>query len=163
MLAVINPKYRSLSDLLAATVPASIRADGAGATSVASSMAGMKDKDGVGEAQALEDLRRMIAKNRVLKSMIGMGYYDTHTPPVILRNILENPGWYTRCVFFAAPANVTRRRPPVLSLTPPPPPPSQLHAVPGGDFPGPARVPAQLPDDGGGPHGHGHFQRVPAG
>ena len=47
------------------------------------------------ERQALADLRAMAAKNQVFRSFLGMGYYDTVTPPVILRNILENPGWYT--------------------------------------------------------------------
>src|SRR5664279_5338562 len=47
------------------------------------------------EAQALAKLRAIAAGNRVLKSYIGLGYYDTHTPGVILRNILENPAWYT--------------------------------------------------------------------
>src|SRR5574343_232204 len=48
-----------------------------------------------GEAQALAELKAIAAKNRVLKSFIGQGYYGTHTPGVILRNILENPAWYT--------------------------------------------------------------------
>ena len=47
------------------------------------------------EAQALAELKRIAAKNRVLKSFIGQGYHGTHTPGVILRNILENPAWYT--------------------------------------------------------------------
>jgi glycine dehydrogenase len=51
--------------------------------------------DAVDEAQALEELRAIARKNRVLKSYIGQGYYGTHTPGVILRNILENPAWYT--------------------------------------------------------------------
>jgi glycine dehydrogenase len=47
------------------------------------------------EAEVLAALRRLAAKNRVLRSLIGMGYYGTHTPTVILRNVLENPAWYT--------------------------------------------------------------------
>ncbi len=49
----------------------------------------------VGEAQALAELRALAAGNQVLKSYIGQGYHGTHTPGVILRNILENPAWYT--------------------------------------------------------------------
>ena len=47
------------------------------------------------EAAALAELKAMAAKNQIFKSHIGQGYYDTHTPGVILRNILENPAWYT--------------------------------------------------------------------
>ena len=47
------------------------------------------------EAQALAELKAIAAKNRVLKSFIGQGYHGTHTPGVILRNVLENPAWYT--------------------------------------------------------------------
>ena len=49
----------------------------------------------VTEAQALEEMRAIASKNQVLKSFIGQGYHGTHTPGVILRNILENPAWYT--------------------------------------------------------------------
>jgi glycine dehydrogenase len=49
----------------------------------------------VTEAAALAELKAMAAKNKVFKSFIGQGYYGTHTPGVILRNILENPAWYT--------------------------------------------------------------------
>ena len=47
------------------------------------------------EAQALAELKAIAAKNQVLRSHIGQGYHGTHTPGVILRNVLENPAWYT--------------------------------------------------------------------
>ncbi len=47
------------------------------------------------EHQALADLKAIASKNIIQKSCIGMGYYDTLTPKVILRNVMENPGWYT--------------------------------------------------------------------
>jgi glycine dehydrogenase len=47
------------------------------------------------ESEALQALREIMAQNKVCRSYIGQGYYDTITPPVIQRNILENPGWYT--------------------------------------------------------------------
>ena len=51
--------------------------------------------DPLTETQALAELRRMASRNQVLTSMIGLGYYDTITPAVIRRNVLENPAWYT--------------------------------------------------------------------
>ena len=47
------------------------------------------------EAEALAELRALAARNQVWRTYIGMGYCATHTPPVIQRNVLENPGWYT--------------------------------------------------------------------
>ena len=47
------------------------------------------------EAEALAELRALAARNQVWRSYLGMGYCATHTPPVIQRNVLENPGWYT--------------------------------------------------------------------
>lgn len=68
--------------------------DGIVPRSIARSQA-MKLPPAVTEAQALQELRAMASRNRVFKSFIGQGYYGTHTPGVILRNILENPAWYT--------------------------------------------------------------------
>ena len=51
--------------------------------------------DSRSEPEALNYLQSLAAKNKVFKSYIGLGYHDTIMPPVILRNVLENPGWYT--------------------------------------------------------------------
>ncbi|MFC7459658.1 aminomethyl-transferring glycine dehydrogenase [Hydrogenophaga defluvii] len=56
---------------------------------------GMKLPEAVTEAVALAELKAIAQQNQVFKSFIGQGYYGTHTPGVILRNILENPAWYT--------------------------------------------------------------------
>jgi len=49
----------------------------------------------VSEVEAITELRELASQNQVKKSLIGLGYYGTITPPVILRNVLENPAWYT--------------------------------------------------------------------
>ena len=49
----------------------------------------------VTEAQALAELKTIAQQNKVMRNFIGQGYYGTHIPGVILRNILENPAWYT--------------------------------------------------------------------
>jgi glycine dehydrogenase len=54
------------------------------------------------EFEALSQLRQIAGRNRVLRSFIGMGYYDCITPPVIQRNVLENPGWYTQYTPYQA-------------------------------------------------------------
>ena len=82
MLEVIG--VASVDELLDQTVPESIRTReplnlGASCT----------------EKEGLAVLREIANKNKVNKSYIGQGYYDTIVPPVILRNVLENPGWYT--------------------------------------------------------------------
>src|SRR5207253_3271408 len=51
--------------------------------------------DAKGEQEAQDELKAMASKNRVVKAYIGQGYYGTLTPGVILRNVLENPAWYT--------------------------------------------------------------------
>ncbi|MCL4140447.1 UNVERIFIED_CONTAM: hypothetical protein GTU68_032239, partial [Idotea baltica] len=51
--------------------------------------------DGVDESAALEQIRKLASRNKVLRSLIGMGYHDCHTPSVIRRNVIENPSWYT--------------------------------------------------------------------
>ena len=82
MLAVLG--YPSRAALMDAIVPAAIRRGAPLALPAATT-----------EASALTRLKAVAAKNRVLKSFIGQGYYGTHTPGVILRNVLENPAWYT--------------------------------------------------------------------
>ena len=51
---------------------------------------------GLSESDALDELQRIASRNKINRSFIGMGYYDCKTPAVILRNVLENPGWYTQ-------------------------------------------------------------------
>ena len=51
--------------------------------------------EGVSEYELLAQLKKMVSKNKVFRSYIGMGYHDTITPTVIQRNIFENPVWYT--------------------------------------------------------------------
>ncbi|MES2304841.1 MAG: aminomethyl-transferring glycine dehydrogenase [Gemmatimonadota bacterium] len=76
--------YPTLNAFIDAVVPASIR------------MANpLKLPAGQGEHEVLATMRALAAKNQVFRSYIGMGYNGTFTPPVIQRNILENPGWYT--------------------------------------------------------------------
>src|SRR5512137_2016151 len=82
MLAVLG--YPSRAALMDALVPAAIRR-----------RKPLALPGPMTEVEALSRLRAIAAKNRVLKSYIGQGYYGTHTPGVILRNILENPAWYT--------------------------------------------------------------------
>jgi glycine dehydrogenase len=82
MLAVLG--LDSLDELIDAAVPASIR-----------HKQSLKLGAPVSENEALNKLRILAGKNRSTRSYIGLGYYDTFTPNVILRNVLENPGWYT--------------------------------------------------------------------
>jgi glycine dehydrogenase len=82
MLAVVG--YGSLDELVADAIPEAIKAfDPLDLPPAAS------------EAEVLEELRALAGRNRPLTSMIGLGYSDTITPPVIRRQVVENPGWYT--------------------------------------------------------------------
>lgn len=73
----------TLDALIEETVPAAIR------------RAPLKLAEPCPEAEALARLKAIAGKNVVKKAMIGLGYAETQTPKVILRNVLENPGWYT--------------------------------------------------------------------
>lgn len=83
MLAEIG--VESLDELIDSTVPQSIRMG-----------APLQLGEGLSEYELLEELKARAAENRLFRSFIGMGYSDCFTPPVIQRNILENPGWYTQ-------------------------------------------------------------------
>ncbi|WP_328474112.1 aminomethyl-transferring glycine dehydrogenase [Actinoplanes sp. NBC_00393] len=76
--------YNSVGELMDAAIPEVIRWHG--------------DLDlpaGISEEEAIAELRAIAGRNTVATSMIGLGYYGTHTPAVIKRNVLENPAWYT--------------------------------------------------------------------
>ena len=85
------------------------------------------------EPEVLDELRAIAARNEVFKSFIGMGYHACHTPTVILRNVLENPAWYTAYTPYQ----------PEISQ-------GRLEAL------------LELPDDGHGPHWARHRQRFAA-
>ncbi|TWU48587.1 Glycine dehydrogenase (decarboxylating) [Rubripirellula tenax] len=83
--------FKTLDEMTTATVPAEIRLD--------------RELDipaPRGEAEFLNALKSIASKNKVYRSCIGMGYTGTVTPPVILRNVLENPGWYTQYTPYQA-------------------------------------------------------------
>lgn len=82
MLKTVGAK--SIEELIAQTVPSAIRFQEE-----------LDVPEGISEFEYLNELKALAGKNRVFKSYIGLGYYGTVTPPPILRNILENPGWYT--------------------------------------------------------------------
>ena len=83
MLAAVGAD--SLDDLMAESLPAAIRMQGPLALG-----------EGISEYELMGRLRELASQNRIHRSFIGMGYSDCITPPVIQRNILENPGWYTQ-------------------------------------------------------------------
>src|SRR3954464_6849442 len=75
--------HGSRADLVDEAVPAAIH------------HAGLDLPPAADEEAVLAELRALAGQNRVVRSMIGLGYYDTVTPPVIRRGVLEDPGWYT--------------------------------------------------------------------
>jgi glycine dehydrogenase len=80
-----------MDDLTGRTVPDAIRMDHK-----------LRLPKAISEAEYLRQLKDISLKNKVYKTYIGQGYYDTHTPSVILRNIFENPGWYTQYTPYQA-------------------------------------------------------------
>jgi glycine dehydrogenase len=95
MLALLG--YRTIDELVDATIPSSIR------LGRPLRLTGLTDRpEGDSEFHVLRRLREIAAQNQVFKSFIGMGYHGTITPPVIQRNILENPGWYTQYTPYQA-------------------------------------------------------------
>ncbi|QRN40588.1 MAG: aminomethyl-transferring glycine dehydrogenase [Neisseriaceae bacterium] len=82
MLSVLG--FTSLDDFINQVIPPSIRFKGELAINEAKT-----------EREALIDIKKIVSKNKIFKSYLGQGYYPTFLPTVILRNLLENPGWYT--------------------------------------------------------------------
>ncbi len=119
MLAAINAT--SLEHVIEETVPADIRLPEPLNLSAPKS-----------ETQMLAELSDIATQNTIKRSLIGQGYYHTHTPPPILRNVLENPGWYT------AYTPISR------------------------DIARPIRILTELPANGNGLNGDGFGQRVAA-
>ncbi len=91
--------YASMEDFIEDVVPADIRL-----SSTLTLNIGGKSSNGQGylEEDALDALKHLASQNKVFRSYIGMGYYNCHVPPVIQRNILENPGWYTQYTPYQA-------------------------------------------------------------
>jgi glycine dehydrogenase len=89
MLALLG--HKNLDDLIDAAVPKKIRPGKK-----------LNLPAARGEFEALAELKKIASQNQVSRSFIGMGYYDCITPPVIQRNVLENPGWYTQYTPYQA-------------------------------------------------------------
>jgi len=89
MLAAIGAS--SLEELISKTIPDAIRIK-----------TDLEVPAAISEFEYLTELKKVAAKNKVFKSYIGQGYYDTITPSVILRNLFENPGWYTQYTPYQA-------------------------------------------------------------
>lgn len=89
MLKVLS--YGSLDELVDTAVPKDIQ-----------DKSPLKIPPGIGEHEALAELKSIMAQNKPYRSMIGLGYFNCVTPPVVIRNILENPAWYTQYTPYQA-------------------------------------------------------------
>ena len=98
MLSIIG--YSSIDSFIEDVVPSDIR------SSAPLKLVVDKCKDsfslGLSEFEAIDVLNQLASQNKVFRSYIGMGYYNCFVPPVIQRNILENPGWYTQYTPYQA-------------------------------------------------------------
>src|SRR6185312_13268665 len=83
--------HKNLDELIDAAVPKKIRLSNK-----------LNLPDACSERDALVELKKIADENKVFRSFIGQGYYDTITPPVIQRNVFENPGWYTQYTPYQA-------------------------------------------------------------
>src|SRR5277367_4802769 len=83
--------FKNLNELIDAAVPKKIRLGNK-----------LNLPEARSEHDALFEIKKISSENKVFRSFIGMGYYDTITPPVIQRNVLENPGWYTQYTPYQA-------------------------------------------------------------
>jgi glycine dehydrogenase len=91
--------YGSLDELIDATIPSGIRTKRPLSFDAVDPAIG---ENGRSEYDILKDMRAIADKNKIFRSYLGMGYYDCITPPVILRNVMENPGWYTQYTPYQA-------------------------------------------------------------
>src|SRR5213075_2258448 len=81
----------TLEELIEKTIPSSIRSD-----------SDLELPGAISEAELLSELKEVSLRNKTFRTYIGQGYYDTIVPSVILRNVFENPGWYTQYTPYQA-------------------------------------------------------------